>query len=524
MICYTTTYTALTLQLENAEHNTAMKNMQLVSNWLHKNIGWILVFDGADQENVLHELVSSESLIYFPPLQKENGAVIITTTVPAEILQQVLLVDEPLDVPGLNSEESKQFFIKRLKNLSLDNEEEEQALKHIVENIGGIPTTLEECASFIQRRVYSYRDYVAVCNKKEWPLLHTAHGDPSKGIQKKYEKEFEMLKSKSETSFFVLGVSAFLNNLDIPFLIFEYGYIALRGITNLSPQIFMTLESVFKDEDIDGIDNIDVPNEVIFKDILYNIREYNLISYKAGDAHFNVRRDIPTIVRKYIKHTHFSTFLRAALCMMLHIIDTRPCDLQFHQLLLPHISKCLEHTNTKNIENGLFTLFCKLQLESAKIHATFNMFSRAEQLTDDIQNQMEDFTNAPSEELKKIEIRMLIFRGQLYRWQGKVHAASETMKICEGMAELANIKGTIDEANMCRYVANSLIDERKIEEVEKYLDRAKEIYENFKPANGKDFIFMDMDAIIVNNSFLQLSSPIVVMVVCFVLFLFVIFG
>ena len=263
-------FTANVLKVDNAELNTVNKNIELVSEWLHANSGWIIVFDGADNDAILGELARSESMFqYFPHQQDIQGVVIIASKAPPETLQQIMKIENPIVLQEFKTEEIDQFLRASLRRKEL-SDKEESALKFIVDNIGGIPLKLEQCAAFIRQRKYSFSDYVRVYQKrKDWPLLTTPYG--CKDLVKLYNRDFDKVQGESETAYFVMCTAAYLNGNDIPFCFFEYGIAALKTGYAASKGVCDTLFHVFHTDPEYQDNGVDKSDDAIFKDILYRI-------------------------------------------------------------------------------------------------------------------------------------------------------------------------------------------------------------------------------------------------------------
>ena len=455
--------------------------MELVSQWLHQNSRWLLVFDGANDASVLRMLEKYESLEFYPRQPIANGCVIVTSTAPTEALQQHLQISSPIDVPLFSKMETECFLLNSTGKAfeELVDENEKAAFKEIVENIGGLPLKLVQCAAFIKRRRYSFRDYINVYNKKkEWPLFCIPLG-----IEEKYKEAFDKVELDCAASYFVLCVSAYINECDIPFSLFEYGYCVLKGRADIHPKIYSTLREIFSDEHMSDDESISDEDNFIFKDILHHIVERCLICYQANESSFNINRDIQSLLRKRIlKSTNAHTLLEITLQMLLHVCNSRPGDLFTKQHLLQHACVCLTHVKSRF--KSLFPLYYRVKLETSYIYATLNMFSEASRIADDISREMRSSDAQIFQESQHLQLQVMIHRAQLHRWSGNIKDAMDVMRMCEQQSLEPTIKNTETEADMCRWMANTLIEDGQLGHVQQYLDKASELYQKIPAVWG----------------------------------------
>ena len=476
-------FTANVLKVDNAELNTVNKNIELVSEWLHANSGWIIVFNGADNDTILGELARSDSMYqYFPHQQDNQGVVIITSKAPPETLQQIMKIENPIVLQEFKTEEIEYFLRVSLHRKEL-SDKEESALKFIVDNIGGIPLKLEQCAAFIRQRKYSFSDYVRVYQKrKDWPLLTTPYG--CKDLVKLYKRDFDKVQGESETAYFGMCAAAYLNGTDIPFCFFEYGIAALETGYAAFKRVCDSLSRVFHTYPEYQDSGVDKSDDAIFKDILYRIRQHNLIKYETEEPSFQINKDVQCLLRQHMKdQNRENSILEATMAMLLHIFLKNPADMRLKQILLIHADTCLQYVRPKI--DAMFALYARLKLEVSRINASLNRYKRAESLTENLQTEFKEYCETPPACLRKIELKIFVHRAQICRWLGKVKEATVLMRMCEQTAENASIKGTEDEADMCRWMANALIDEHKLDETMVYLERAKQLYESIPRADGE---------------------------------------
>ena len=207
----------------------------VVKRWLASNTDWLLVFDNADQPELLKKFLPTSA----------PGHILITSRSRAF---DALGIAEPFNLPPLANDEAVSFLVDRTGRKNASPTEREQAEKLATE-LGGLPLALEQAGAYIRTMQVSFAAY----RKHRTELLHKQKpivGDYPESVATTWAVNFAEVKKASQASEDLLSFTAFLSPDDIPFELVTKGASELGTVLGDllteadgdSPALYETLE------------------------------------------------------------------------------------------------------------------------------------------------------------------------------------------------------------------------------------------------------------------------------------------
>jgi len=189
-------YAALAAALDLPQKDSPEQVVNAVKFWLGQNQKWLLIFDNAQDPDVLKRFLP----------QGGDGHVLITSRNPNwGSMARV----QPLEV--FKSAEAVEFIIKRTK------QNDEAAAKLLAEETGRLPLALEQAAAYVEETGISLSDYLIRFKKHRKAILERGKPmDYPDTVATTWEMSFQAIKEKSLASADLLNLFSFLAPDDIP--------------------------------------------------------------------------------------------------------------------------------------------------------------------------------------------------------------------------------------------------------------------------------------------------------------------
>lgn len=198
---------ALDLPEQNAQE--IARTVEAVLRWLDASEDWLLIFDNADQPEILRD--------FLPRFRR--GHVLVTSRSP--VLHSVG-IGRPLVLDVLTADEARRFLLERTGR-GEGPDPERAALAELVQELGCLPLALEQAGAFIAAHQATFSAFLKSYRKRRLRLLDQAApvaGDYPASVATTWTMNFEQVEETSAAAAELLRVSAFLGSDDVPLSLF----------------------------------------------------------------------------------------------------------------------------------------------------------------------------------------------------------------------------------------------------------------------------------------------------------------
>ncbi|MEO1298251.1 MAG: tetratricopeptide repeat protein [Cyanobacteria bacterium J06636_16] len=209
---------AQALELPLIEHQSRDATLAAVLTWLAQTPQWLLVFDNADQPELLTSIVPKWG----------QGHILITSR--AQRFDRLGLA-QPVRLTTLSSEAAVAFLFGRTGQ-SPDDVQEASAARAIATELDGLPLALEQAAAYIVDRQTRFQDYLTSYRHHRFAVLQRSRpitGEYARSVANTWSLNFRQVEVDSPIAAALLRVSAFLAPEGIPYEVFEQGAEALQS-------------------------------------------------------------------------------------------------------------------------------------------------------------------------------------------------------------------------------------------------------------------------------------------------------
>ena len=200
----------LELPLKDAQDpNDTVAAMKL---WFERNPDWLLIFDNADDPNLLKSFLP----------QSSQGQILLTSR--AQVFG-VLGIGQPVSLQKMEPQEALEFLFKRTGQNPTDSVEQESATQ-LAEELGYLPLALEQAGAYIQEQQARFQTYLASYCKHNLSLLERSGpvtGDYHASVATTWELNFQEVEKESAAAADVLRASAFFSPDAIPYEFLQEG-------------------------------------------------------------------------------------------------------------------------------------------------------------------------------------------------------------------------------------------------------------------------------------------------------------
>ena len=237
--------------------------------WLEKNSDWLLIFDNADNPELLKS--------YIPKTDK--GHILLTSR--ASVFDMLGILS-PIELPLFSIEDATKFLIKRTGRDESNSAEVESA-QELANELGLFPLALEQAGAYIQELRLSFANYLKMYRKRRLEFLERGlpkMGDYDESVATTWVVNFEQVETESVASADILRLSAFLDPDNIPFELLLFGVSA----TDCS-----LAETISKSDN----------SELAIREVLRPLTRFSLVTIgKSNDSY-----DIHRLVQEAVKHS-----------------------------------------------------------------------------------------------------------------------------------------------------------------------------------------------------------------------------
>lgn len=238
-----------------------------VQRWLDQNDDWLLIFDNADDPELLKDFI----------LRDLRGWVLLTSR--AQAFDNLYITD-PVELEKLNPIEAHTFLLKRTRRCKPEPAEI-KAIEQLAHELDYLPLALEQAGAYIYKMQSSFQNYLSGYRKRGVKLLKnmkSVAGKYPKSVLTTWSLNFKQVRQISPAAADLLHVSAFLYPDRVP----------LEIITSGAGELGSELSEVLADIETDPL---------ILNELLQPLTQYSLI-YRNPSETFDIHRLVQAVIRE----------------------------------------------------------------------------------------------------------------------------------------------------------------------------------------------------------------------------------
>ncbi|MEN8446285.1 MAG: tetratricopeptide repeat protein, partial [Cyanobacteria bacterium J06555_13] len=256
--------------------------VQAVKLWLTRHPNWLLIFDNADQPELVHPFKPRFEPTFKPT--DTQGHFLVTSR--AQDFQ-ALGITRPVEMKTLEPAEALSFLWQRSGRGELPTQppvEDTAAIQSankLATELGYLPLALEQAAAYIVAKKARFQDYLASYQQRKLARLEAAKpklGTYPDSVATAWTLNFQQVEQTAPASADLLRVSAWLHPDDIPFELLTQG----------GSQLGNALAEVLAEAALDPL----VVNEV-----LEPLCAYSLLRIDRADQTYSIHRLVQEVAR-----------------------------------------------------------------------------------------------------------------------------------------------------------------------------------------------------------------------------------
>ncbi|UCE07514.1 MAG: CHAT domain-containing protein, partial [bacterium] len=259
---------ASVLNLPQKEADDQQLIFDIVKQWLNNNSDWLLIFDNADNPDLLKP--------YLP--HNPNGHILLTSR--AQMFESLGMV-KPISVNKMTLDEANEFLIKRTgKKHTADKEL--KSMKQLAAELDYLPLALEQAGAYITRKQCLFENYLSSYKNRGLRLLERYDIDPDiypQSVATTWLMNFEQVERTSKAAADLFRVSAFLYPDSIPF---EF---ITSGTNELGPHLSKALSDYEADP-------------LLIDEIMEPLTQYSLIHRDIQSQTYDIHRLVQAVYRE----------------------------------------------------------------------------------------------------------------------------------------------------------------------------------------------------------------------------------
>ncbi len=241
--------------------------VKAVNRWLENNDGWLLIFDNADELELLKD---------FRP-HNPKGHILLTSR--AHVFDRVGIA-KPIKMETMMPDEALKFLFTRTGRED-DDPAQREAAAQIAEALGYLPLALEQAGAYIMANTARFQDYLTSYGKRRLKLLQESRPVASEypeSVLTTWAMNFSEVEKLSEASSDLLHLSAFLSPDSIP----------LELITMGKTELGEAVSTVLADVDDDPL---------LLNQVLEPLTRYSLIRLDSDSQTYNIHRLVQEVLK-----------------------------------------------------------------------------------------------------------------------------------------------------------------------------------------------------------------------------------
>ncbi|NEQ49983.1 MAG: tetratricopeptide repeat protein, partial [Leptolyngbya sp. SIO3F4] len=268
-----------------------------VKDWLETHSGWLLIFDNADQPDLL---------LPFRPRQGQ-GHTLLTSR--AQVFDR-FGITRPISLRKMPADEAVAFLLKR-SGQETDDPIEKDAAAMLVKELDYLPLALEQAGAFILRRQLKFSTYLSQYRKQRLKLLDRQlptvgnEQQPNRSVRTTWQLNFQVVQEINPASAELLRFSAFVAPDDIPYELL----IRSRGLLG------QILDDALQTED---------ENEAkfIIADLLEPLTQYSLVRLESGKESYTIHRLVQEVVKAELEQERLQQLIGCVIAAVTQAFPT----------------------------------------------------------------------------------------------------------------------------------------------------------------------------------------------------------
>ena len=263
---------ALLLDLPQKGAQDSNDTIQAVKRWLESHSNWLLIFDNADNPELLKPFCSAQA----------QGHILLTSR--AQTFD-MLGIAQPVSLQKMPADEAIAFLFKR-SNRDTNAPTEQAAVAALAEELGFLPLALEQAGAFILRRKLRFSTYLNQYRKRRLVLLERQQpmvGNEQKhcrSVRTTWQLNFEAVRETNPASAELLQISAFVAPDRIPYELLIVGRESLGSLLSHS------LESEDQED-----------ARFVIAELLEPLSQYSLVRVDPDTDSYTIHRLVQEVVK-----------------------------------------------------------------------------------------------------------------------------------------------------------------------------------------------------------------------------------
>lgn len=309
---------AMTLGLLDVSEQEEARVVPALSMWLSMHSNWLLLLDNVEDFALVSRML---------PIHDPQGRVLITTRIQATGRLN------HLDLKEMSTEEAMLFFLRRAKllpihcNMEQISAEERVLAAQLCQELGGLPLALEQAGSYIEETGCSIAGYLERLKCRCSALL-SWRAQQSGGYPYSVVEVFRMVREHVERRSLVAS---------------ELLYLCLFLHPDTIPELVITHSTTYLGRSIQ-----EAATDLLSLDEAFAVLNACSLLRRNPETHLlTIHRLVQAVLRDQLEAATQQLWLERALQALLHLF---PINSLYEvtvwplcELLLPHISYCIEH-------------------------------------------------------------------------------------------------------------------------------------------------------------------------------------
>lgn len=282
------------------------ETVQAVQRWLEGASGWLLVFDNADQPELLAAFLPREA----------TGHVLLTSRTQ---VFDALGIAKPLSLAVLSPEEAVALLYRRTGRENHDPGEHEAA-RQLAEEVGYLPLALEQASAYLLATQAHFKDYLTSYHTRRLAVLNKARpklGDYPASVATTWSLNVQEV-AKTRGALDLLHLSAFLGPDRVPL------EMLMKDVQDMGPELATVLTHAGQDP-------------LILHELLAALARYSLIRRDLDAQTYSIHRLVQEVVKDGLDTTSRRLWAERAMRILSQNFPfDEAAPWQQSQRLLPH--------------------------------------------------------------------------------------------------------------------------------------------------------------------------------------------
>ncbi|MDM8518991.1 FxSxx-COOH system tetratricopeptide repeat protein [Anaerolineales bacterium HSG6] len=407
----------------------------IVKQWLADNKGWLLIFDNADDRDLLEPY-------WLEGKAKQNGHVLITSR--TENWGQYAKTT-PLE--KFSTEEA----VALLQLLTTETDETELGV--LAQTLDRLPLALEQAAAYMRATPESAEGYVELFEEyrqellAESPAMYT-----NRTIATVWNISLKRLAKQSPQALNLLRLCSFLAPDDIPL------QLLLDGAEALPPELSKALA-----------------NRFLLNKLTTALNDYSLIK-RRGES-LSVHRLVQAVIRGQLSAEGRVAWLQATAKLLETWFDYEDIDttaVTNTKQVFPHLLRLFSHANKQKWQDGRLANL----LQNA---GTYLRFNGDDQQAEDMLNQALNLSKTLHGTESVDTARVQVSLGAMYREQAKFEQGESYLRQALQSYQATVGQQHTDTASCLEQLGHLFYHQSKFEEVQSYYEQALTIRQQLFP-------------------------------------------